>query len=369
MNKKLGYILIMLCIFTIFVCSCSQVYSEKRMYKGVDGPHRMDAEKWTAAVLTALEKRNILEMKPADTQIAGFIEDSGMPDELWDKFKEAAGGSEKVLRWYNKHPDKSSFLFDLFKSSYISEYIENFYYDIGMLYYKGNKKQAFKADKEKAFQWYCLAAAQGHFPAAITAGDMARLGDGMSVNGNDAFALYQKALEIEKNSYVYERLAVCYQEGIGTDRDLQKAKEYIWLNMLEGEANGFYQYLSTVDLDQKERLLLSKAASSLYLSYDMNIDNFNGYSAGAWEKKVIQELEKVWDDGTDESAVKIKDNLRHNQYFPKDFAEAFARVSYTYSYDSFADTYGIAPNQGRGDGKISSLQREKCQTKFLMTII
>ncbi len=46
---------------------------------------------------------------------------------------------------------------------------------------------------------------------------MAQSGDGISINEKLAFDLYIKALESKVHGVAYERLAYCYENGIGTD--------------------------------------------------------------------------------------------------------------------------------------------------------
>lgn len=252
------------------------------------------------------------------------------------------------------------FLDNLFIWEEFPESLHDFYNTLGSLYYFGNEEPFFEENKEKAFQWYCLAAAESSFYGAINAGDMAEKGDGIPVSEEAATALYERALEIEKRTDVYMRLASYYQNGTGTAVDRQKAMEYLIISMTDGDTQGYYQYLSDNRLDLSENLVLSKAVSSLdykWTSIDMIYGVWYTYSASSSKLKVIELLSRAWEDGTDTVVLEIKENIKNSEYFPSDFIEECVMASYTYSYRAFAKTYGIIPNRGREDAKKLNLQK------------
>lgn len=57
--------------------------------------------------------------------------------------------------------NRQYFLDNLFIWEEFPESLHDFYNTLGSLYYFGNEKPFFEENKEKAFQWYCLAAAEG----------------------------------------------------------------------------------------------------------------------------------------------------------------------------------------------------------------
>jgi len=290
-----------------------------------------------------------------------FLEDADLPIEIYENFEMAIQGDINAREWLDEYDDKNkhkyfSALNGVFPSRNGSNpYSANeCYYNIGMLYYKGDDYIPLKQDKNKAFYWLRLSADEGSFFGAIQAGDMALNGDGIPKNEKEAFNLYKKALEIKKHGTAYERLAYCFENGIGTDKDGQKAQEYYFKSTLDGNPIGLYKLSTSDGISQSQSIMLLKAASSMDYSsgyFEMAYGGLDGYSANDSKLRIIERLSEVWDKGTDPVAVQIKKSIRENQYFPKEFTEALIKTSYTYSYHAFAEKNGIKPNRNYEDGR------------------
>lgn len=140
----------------------------------------------------------------------------------------------------------------------------------------------------------------------------------------------------------------------GTDDDKQKEQEHYFMSALNGEPEGLYKLASSNGISRTQFILFSKAASSMDYSpgyFDIAYGGLEGYSAKESKMKVIEKLSDAWDKETDPAAVQLKNSIRGNQYFSKEFAEALVKTSYTYSYYAFAEKYGIGPNQSFEDAK------------------
>lgn len=289
-----------------------------------------------------------------------FLIDANLPIEIYDKFEMAIQGDMQAQEWLKEYDDKnkhkySSVRYKVFSyENGSSAYSGIEYYNIGMLYYEGYDYIHIKQDKDKAFYWLDLSANNGFFLGAIKAGDMALNGDGIPKNEYMAFNLYLKALEIEINGIAYERLASCYEKGIGTDEDQEKALEYYFKSSLYGNPIGLDKLSNSDGISQSQSIMLLKAASSMDYSasyFDMVYGGLDGYSASDSKLKIVEQLSEAWDKGTDPVAVELKKSVQGNQYFPKKFVEALIKTSYTYSYHAFAEKYGIKPNRSYEDGK------------------
>lgn len=303
----------------------------------------------------------IPSLEPQSVMTKQFLEDTMMPAEIYEKFETAIKGDIEAQEWLDKydHDNKNRYLSVSYKvfpyRNAQNACLENeCYYNIGMLYYYGDEDIPLKQNKDKAFYWLNLSADKGSFFGAIQAGDMAQSGDGTSVNKEVAFDLYEKALKIKIHGIAYERLAYCYENGIGTDMDKQKAQEYYFKSTLDGNPKGLYKLSTSDGISQMQSILFSKAASSLDYSadyFDMVYGGLDAYSPKESKLKTIGRLTEVWDNGTDPAAVQLKKSIRENKHFPKEFVEALIKSSYTYSYHAFAEKYGIKPNRSFEDGK------------------
>ncbi|MFZ5986401.1 MAG: hypothetical protein ACOYWZ_04635, partial [Bacillota bacterium] len=303
----------------------------------------------------------IPSLQPQNDMTKQFMEDAKLPIEVYEKFATAIQGDMKAREWLEKY-DKEN------KNMYFSTlngvfpyrngqnaYLENeCYYNIGRLYYVSNENISFKQNKEKAFYWLNLSADKGSFIGAIEAGDMARSGDGIFKNEKVAFDLYKKALENKIHGTAYERLAYCYENGIGTDKDQQKAQEYYFKSTLDGNPTGLYKLSTSAGISESKSILFLKAASSM--DYDagyfgMAYGGTDGYSANDSKLKTIEQLNEAWDNGTDPVAAQLKKSIRKGQHFPNKFIESLVKTSYTYSYHAFAKKHGIKTNRSVEDGK------------------
>lgn len=302
----------------------------------------------------------LISSQPQNIMMKQFLEDAKMPIEAHEKFVTAIKGDTESLDWLEKYDVDHeniycSVLYRVFPYKNGQYVLENeFYYNIGMLYYYGDENIPLKQNKDKAFYWLNLSADKGSFFGAIQAGDMAQSGDGISINEKIAFDLYIKSLENKVHGIAYERLAHCYENGIGTDIDKQKSQEYYYKSLLDGNPNGFYKLSTSDGISQIQSILFSKAASSLDYSasyFAMAYEGLDGYSSEDSKLKIIDRLTEVWDNGTDPVAVQLKKSIRKGKYFSDEFVEELVKASYTYSYHAFAEKYGIKPNRSFEDGK------------------
>lgn len=300
-------------------------------------------------------------LQPQNNMTEQFLEDTKLPNEIYEKFATAIQGDMKAQEWLDKYEDENK---DLYFSALNAvfpyrngqnTYLEKeCYFNMGTLYYNGDENIPLKQNKEKAFYWLNLSADKGSFIGAIKAGDIAQSGDGISKNEKVAFDLYEKALKNKIHGTAYERLAFCYENGIGTGIDEQKAQEYYFKSTFDGNPKGLYKLSTSAEISQIQSILFSKAASSLDYSagyFDMAYEGLDGYSANDSKLKIIGRLNEVWDNGTDPVAVQLKKSIRRDQYFPNEFVEALVKTSYIYSYHAFAEKYGIKPNRSFKDGK------------------
>lgn len=102
--------------------------------------------------------------------------------------------------------------------------------NLGYCYYYGRDV---KVDYQKAFHYFALGAFDGHIRSLYKIGDMYRSGYYVEKNEKEAFYIYQRCAETmcaESVSLVgadvMMRMADCYFEGLGTERDYRKALDY-----------------------------------------------------------------------------------------------------------------------------------------------
>lgn len=345
MRQKVLHLILMMSVTIFCLSSCSEnnIVTERVSYS------------------TAKPTKTIApSSQPQNNMMKEFLEDAKMPIETHEKFLTAIKGDTEALEWLEKNDNKNknfywSVLYKVFPYKNGQSVLENeFYYNIGMLYYYGDEDIPIKQNKDKAFYWLNFSADKSSFFGAIQAGDMAKSGDGISINEKLAFDLYIKALENKVHGIAYERLAYCYENGIGTDIDKQKSQEYYYKSLIGGNPNGFYKLSTSDGLSHIQSILFSKAASSLDYSasyFSMAYDGLNGYSAADSKLKIIDRLTEIWDNGTDPVAVKLKKSIRKDKHFSDEFVEELFKTSYTYSYHAFAEKHGIKPNRSFEDGK------------------
>lgn len=90
-------------------------------------------------------------------------------------------------------------------------------------------------DHEKAFYYYSEAAMEDNANAYYKVGDAYLYGNFVAKNMRLAFLNYAKALELAENSDsdediksdIYYRMAMCYFDGIGVEKDAMLALKYI----------------------------------------------------------------------------------------------------------------------------------------------
>lgn len=141
---------------------------------------------------------------------------------------------------------------------------------------------------------------------------------------------------------------------IATETGKQNSQEHYFESALDGDPEGLFKLSASDGMPQIQKILLLKAASSMDYSADyfsMAYGGLEGYSADEPKFQIVARLEEVWDNETDPAAVKLKNSIRANQYFSKEFAQMLVKTSYTYSYHAFAQKYGISPNRSFKDGK------------------
>lgn len=286
------------------------------------------------------ENPQMLSSKLLDIKIMEFLKDTNMPQDIYDKFAMTLQGDKNAKEWllnYNKETEyKFSIIIDEVIGDTYSE--ENCLYNIGMLYYRGNKDISLEKNHENALFWLKQSADKGCFDGAIMVGDM--------LNDKDAFHFYEKALNIKTSGIAYERLADCYENGIGTDKDEKKANNYYFKSTLDGNSKGLYKMAQLDSLSSAQSILFLKAAGSMDYSasyFDMVYEGPDGYLASDSKINGIIRLGDLWDHGGDPAAEQLKRSITENEYFSTKFVEELIKTSYTYSYHTFAKKYGMQP--------------------------
>lgn len=290
-----------------------------------------------------------------------FFEDAQIPIGVQDTFLAAINGNaeaqHEIDEYEKNHDDLDWSVINAvfpFRNSKIPYPGNECFFNIGQLYYSGDSHIAFTQNKAIAYKWLEISADKGFFEAAIMSGDMARDGDGIKTDHIAAFRLYSKAFDITPNGIANERLGYCYENGIGTMPDKQKAYDYYMSSSLDGNPKGLYELSARANFSQKEMLSLIKAASSLDYSggyFATAYGGLEGYTSNNSKHELIDKLTGAWEGGTDPIAVELKSSLQPNQQFDKNIIEVLMLTSYTYSYHAFAEKYGLRPNRGFDDAK------------------
>ena len=290
-----------------------------------------------------------------------YFEDYGVPAYLRKPFVNAIRGdvdARKCLAAYAK--ERSTEYENLawaardairsFRDDYTAFSESSFQYNAGYLYYKGTDKCG--VDKAKAFAWFSLSADKGDEISAVWAGDMARYGDGVPVDGTAAFNFYNKSAAIKHSGLASERLGDSYLEGIGTVADKQQALQYYLDSACMGYAPGLYKLEAFEDSMDMDLTALYKAISDLDYSGKYVVVVNEGLAACCSDNAKRDRVEKllaVWDSRTDPCASRLHEATRSNEHFQEGFVNAFLRTIYTYSYREFTEEYGIGLNRNYED--------------------
>jgi TPR repeat protein len=298
--------------------------------------------------------------KSEEILLRQFFEDAKVPEAVREQFTEAIHGDEEAQQWIDGYENANDDLEWSVKNAVfpyrnnVNPYLENeCFFNIGQFYYEGDDYIHFQQNKEVAFEWLKLSADKGFFWSAIMAGDMAKSGDGVRENPQMVFSLYLKAVTIEPNGTAYERIGTCYENGVGTVIDKQKAYDSYLKSAFDGNAQGLYK-LSVMAENTLEIIPLYKAAGSL--DYDdgyfaMAYGGLEGYTVSNSKRELINRILEGWNTGADPAAVKLQKAVRYNEYFPKEFVEMLIKTSYTYSYHAVTEKYGVRTNRTYKDAQ------------------
>ena len=290
-----------------------------------------------------------------------FCNDASIPESVRNQFALAVRGDEEAQNWiyqYTYQHDDLTWTITNIVYNYDSAIDENVcLFNIAMLYYNGNDYIGFLQDRAKAFEWAKLSADMGNADAALCIGDMARYGNGVTVNVNMAFSYYLASQSIATDGIILDRLGDCYAYGIGTVPDRKKAFDYYLDSASMGYSEGMYKLSDFTEHSEINMTALYKAASSMNYSgdyWDMVYGGLEGYSADNSKRDLVEKLSDIWENGNDIAAVKLQSALRSDKYFSNEFVKALTRTVYSYSYHLFAENYGLQPNRTHEDGMVIS---------------
>ncbi|WP_081694713.1 tetratricopeptide repeat protein [Halomonas huangheensis] len=131
-------------------------------------------------------------------------------------------------------------------------------------------------DYEKAREWYAKAASQGDRESAVALAKIYDEGLGVEKNEETAFEWASRSEDMPygANSIVFNALAYCYEEGVGTDVDLVNAYKYY---DLLGTAGGSYkskiaEKMTPEQIDQAVRL-----SGEWQREHNISMPNSEGY--------------------------------------------------------------------------------------------
>lgn len=287
-----------------------------------------------------------------------FFVDAKLSNDIYSNFSNAIKEDEEAQIWLNKHMiDFSSKEYEILER--VFPYKNNrevykereIFYNIGKIYYYGEAD--LKIDKKKSFEWFRLSSEKGSVLGAIDAGEMAREGNGIEKNEELAFKLYNKALENERIKESYEKIAYCYENGIGVKEDNEKATENYFNSALCGSFIGLGKLSEQTDITTSQVIKFLKVAKSLWNDKDYFAIVYGGLNENKpsnEKEETNKKLSKYWDENTDEVAVKIKNDLTYSNEFSKGIIDSLSKVFYSYSYEEFSSKYGLNPNRNYKDG-------------------
>ncbi len=145
--------------------------------------------------------------------------------------------------------EKAAYFYDLADKVGNRQATEN----LGYIYYYGRTGHV---DFEKSFNYFVKSAMDGNLRSMYKVGDFYRGGFYVGKDPIEAFAIYDHCAELitpelldTVGADIYMRLADCYYEGAGVERDLFSAHRY----MCTAE-NLFYQRLAAGDFYQRHNL-------------------------------------------------------------------------------------------------------------------
>jgi len=295
------------------------------------------------------------EPDPFESLLWQFFIDAGIPEAVRAQYAAAMRGDKEAQNGVFQYAYGGELTWPVAGAVYaysLTKAEDECLYAIAMLYYQGGDNIGFVRDRAAAFEWVKLAAEKGNAEAAICAGDMVRLGDGVSVDGHAAFAFYNAAHDIAPDCFTMERLGDCYADGVGTTIDRRKAFGFYMDSALFGYSEAIRKLADFAEYAELSPITLYKAASSLNYTdgyFAMAYDGLDGYAADASKRDVVDRLLAVWDNGEDPAASDMQAALTSGEYFPAEFVEALTQAVYTYSYHAFAEQYGLRPNRTHED--------------------
>lgn len=215
------------------------------------------------------------------------------------------------------------------RTKYCSQVAEVYYF-LGDLYAQG---KGITQNDDQAFKFYKLAANRGVTQAYLLVGNLASQGKGCEKNEKLAFKAYKCAYELDMDNRgeAAYRLALCYEEGKGTDVDITLAIELIEtavslgnfeakknkIKMLMRLATDFHNGKKGYEIDYKEAIKYASLAAELgsissYLMLGTCYADGKGVEkndelAFEYFKKAIEQNDNV----DDEEQARYSKNLAH----------------------------------------------------------
>lgn len=139
----------------------------------------------------------------------------------------------------NKNPNKA---FEYYKKASELDYFSNARTNLAICYLKGT---GIKQDKDKAIKMLEEEAEKGNNSAKRILGECYLLGDGVNANYSKAFSYFDNS----KTNYISKLYnAICYELGLGVDRDLHKSRQFLseiderYLKIYSNQDSIIYEY-------------------------------------------------------------------------------------------------------------------------------